>query len=142
MIEYEDVTDCPICPHLATDRDDALGEVASLQSEVDRLRQWQAEATAVINGWEAVWLAAGQPGPLGGSMSRNVAAEVERLRANQRTAEDAAVLDEAELAVRNADEDDERLSHIEDRAWGLRRMDVMELARLVRARRVEEPPGD
>lgn len=27
MSDYEDFTDCPICPQLATDRDDALAEV-------------------------------------------------------------------------------------------------------------------
>lgn len=35
---YSDATDCPICPMLATDRDDALNEAAELRSEVGVLR--------------------------------------------------------------------------------------------------------
>lgn len=35
---YADATDCPICPLLATDRDDALNEAAGLRAEVGALR--------------------------------------------------------------------------------------------------------
>ena len=36
--DYSELTDCPICPMLATDRDDALQNVTELQAEVDRLQ--------------------------------------------------------------------------------------------------------
>jgi hypothetical protein len=35
---YDNATDCPICPQLATDRDDALGEVDRLRAEIATLR--------------------------------------------------------------------------------------------------------
>ena len=40
--------------------------------EIDYLRGWQVEAIAVLNQWEAVWEAAGCPGPLGGSKTQNL----------------------------------------------------------------------
>ena len=49
--------------------------------EVERLRRWKAEAMTVLADWEAVYEAAGKPGPLGVSKARAVLAEVERLRA-------------------------------------------------------------
>lgn len=42
------------------------------QDELDNLRRWKAEATAVIAEWERVWEACGSPGPLGGRKSENV----------------------------------------------------------------------
>lgn len=34
MNDYQDLTDCPICPQLATDRDDALREAEALRAEL------------------------------------------------------------------------------------------------------------
>lgn len=58
----------------------AWREVGRLRHEVERLRQWKAEATAVLDGWEGVWMIAGQPGRLGASKAQAVAHEVQRLR--------------------------------------------------------------
>jgi hypothetical protein len=46
--------------------------------ELDRLRRWKAEATAVITEWEAVWEAAGRPGRLGESKARATRDEINR----------------------------------------------------------------
>jgi len=43
-------------------------------NELERLRQWKAEAMEVLGQWEQVWEAAGQPGPLGGSKAEAVLA--------------------------------------------------------------------
>jgi len=55
--------------------------------EIERLRRWKVEATAVLEGWDAVWECAGR-GTLGESKQRGVIArlgelddEIERLRA-------------------------------------------------------------
>ena len=40
--------------------------------ELEKLRQWKAEAMVVIAGWEKVWEAAGCPGPLGGIKSESL----------------------------------------------------------------------
>jgi hypothetical protein len=45
---YVEATDCPICPMVATDRDDALNEAAALQRRCD------AFATDVV--WRANWM--------------------------------------------------------------------------------------
>ena len=45
-----------------------LGE----DKEVEDLRRWKQEATASLLGWERLWDALGQPGPLGGVKSDNV----------------------------------------------------------------------
>ena len=37
----------------------------AMVEEAERLERWKSEATIVINGWEAVWEAAGRPGGLG-----------------------------------------------------------------------------
>lgn len=42
MSNYEDVTDCMICPQLATDRDDALAEAASWE-RIARLVKAQSD---------------------------------------------------------------------------------------------------
>ena len=47
------------------------------QAEIDTaalndLRRWKAEATTVLEEWEAVWEAAGRPGQLGGSKAEAV----------------------------------------------------------------------
>lgn len=52
----------------------------SVEREVMRLRWWKAEAIAVLNDWERVWVALGRPGPLGASKAAACEAEVARLR--------------------------------------------------------------
>lgn len=52
----------------------------SVEREVMRLRWWKAEAIAVLDGWERVWVALGRPGPLGASKAAACEAEVARLR--------------------------------------------------------------
>lgn len=52
----------------------ALPELVAKAREADRLRQWKAEAVAVLEGWEAVWEALGRPGTLGQSKSAAVLA--------------------------------------------------------------------
>jgi hypothetical protein len=42
-------------------------ECADALKEIDYLRRWQLEATAVLAEWERVWEAAGRPGQLGQS---------------------------------------------------------------------------
>jgi hypothetical protein len=37
------------------------------RSELERLRQWKAEAITVLDEWETVWIDAGKPGRLGQS---------------------------------------------------------------------------
>lgn len=51
MSEYEDVTDCPTCPMLATDRDNALNEARDAQEQSDR---WEHLAR-VINKQAEAW---------------------------------------------------------------------------------------
>lgn len=48
---------------------DMVGDIVVdlVRDEIERLRAWKAEATTVINQWEAVWEAAGRPGRLGES---------------------------------------------------------------------------
>ncbi len=40
--------------------------------EIDNLRRWKAEAIIVLQEWDTVWLAAGQPGALGSSKAQSV----------------------------------------------------------------------
>lgn len=47
--------------------------------EIERLQRWKAEATAVIEDWEAVWEAAGSPGSLGDYKPLALAVELGRL---------------------------------------------------------------
>ena len=56
------------------DRDATLAEQMSGvgPTELDRLRQWKSEAIAVLDEWEAVWVAAGKPGRLGQSKAAAV----------------------------------------------------------------------
>lgn len=54
-----------------------VDEEASLLTEVERLRSWKAEAMLVLGEWETVWLAVGQPGPLGSSKAASVRRFVE-----------------------------------------------------------------
>jgi hypothetical protein len=42
--------------------------------EIERLRQWKAEAVGVLGQWEAVWETAGRPGRLGFSKAAAVQA--------------------------------------------------------------------
>lgn len=52
----------------------------SVEREVMQLRWWKAEAIAVLDGWDRVWVALGRPGPLGASKAAACEAEVRRLR--------------------------------------------------------------
>lgn len=61
------------------DRESVRGLVSQLQAwlgddEIVALRRWKAEATEVIEAWDRVFEAAGQPGPLGGSKAEAVLA--------------------------------------------------------------------
>jgi hypothetical protein len=47
--------------------------------KIERLMAWKAEAIAVLDRWEAVWVACGRPGELGQMRSDATRAEVERL---------------------------------------------------------------
>ncbi len=49
---YDDATDCPICPQLATDRDDALRDATTAQDERDL---WDDIATALYTRSDAVF---------------------------------------------------------------------------------------
>jgi len=51
-----------------------------LRAENERLRDWKASAMSVLGEWDRVFMALGEPGPLGGSKAANALAEVERLR--------------------------------------------------------------
>jgi len=46
--------------------------------ELERLRSWKAEASAVLDEWEATWEAFGRPGKLGESKAKAVAALARR----------------------------------------------------------------
>jgi len=56
------------CLHL----EDLEEQAARVLGELDRLRAWKAEATAVLELWEQVWEAAGRPGQLGASKALSV----------------------------------------------------------------------
>lgn len=60
--------------------------------EVERLTAWKGEACEVIEGWELVWSALGEPGALGEHRSAATLAAVEQLRAD-RDAARAALTD-------------------------------------------------
>lgn len=53
--------------------------ISEAADEIERLRRWKAEAITVIEGWEAVWEAAGKPGVLGQSKSLGLLGELGRL---------------------------------------------------------------
>lgn len=60
--------------------DDAIADVLTgLVAEVERLMDWKRDAMCVLAGWERVWDALGQPGPLGAMKSDNALAAVQRL---------------------------------------------------------------
>jgi hypothetical protein len=59
--------------------------IGDLRAEIDHLRQWKAEAIQVLNDWEDVWVAAGQPGPLGGSKAANTEATILALQIENET---------------------------------------------------------
>lgn len=50
----------------------ALAELAGLRKDVANLLTWKAEASQVLERWDDVWRAAGEPGPLGRFKSDNV----------------------------------------------------------------------
>jgi hypothetical protein len=58
----------------------AAGYAVVPQRDVDAAARWKAEATAVMDEWDRVWVLLGKPGPLGGSKAANTLAEVQRLR--------------------------------------------------------------
>lgn len=60
---YSEDTDCPICAMVATDRDDALGEVNALGAEIERLRI-EVRRLHKLNGWskqKGWWCSCGAP---------------------------------------------------------------------------------
>ena len=65
----------------SADWSDPITDARDLLAEVDQLLRWKSEATEVLNAWENVWVAAGEPGRLGESKAKATAAEVERLQA-------------------------------------------------------------
>ena len=60
--------------------EELMSQAESWTIELERLRRWKAEASVVLDGWEGVWMIAGQPGRLGASKAQAVAHEIERLR--------------------------------------------------------------
>lgn len=50
------------------------------RDEIERLRQWKNEAMVVLAEWDLVWIAAGEPGRLGGSKARAVMQVLEERR--------------------------------------------------------------
>ncbi|WP_116996338.1 hypothetical protein [Desertimonas flava] len=52
-----------------------------MPGELEALRDWKRSALVVLAEWEAVFDAAGRPGPVGRSKAANTNAEVLRLRA-------------------------------------------------------------
>lgn len=60
--------------------DDTIADVLTgLVTEVERLMDWKRDAMRVLNGWDRVWEALGEPGPLGQMKSDNALAAVQRL---------------------------------------------------------------
>lgn len=63
---------------------DRTGETApqavQMFQEIERLRQWKAEADEVLAAWEGVWMIAGQPWRRGETQAQAVAREVQHLR--------------------------------------------------------------
>lgn len=51
-----------------------------LHKRIYDLERWKAEAMEVLSGWDAVWRAAGCPGPLGAPQHENVVAHLEWYR--------------------------------------------------------------
>lgn len=86
-------------------------DVDDLLAEVDRLLRWKSEATEVLNAWEKVWVAAGEPGRPGESKAKATAAEVDRLRDRLR-AQVTAVESLAEKIEATADQDEEAAASI------------------------------
>jgi hypothetical protein len=58
-----------------------IGICDEAAAEIDRLRRWKAEATAVIERWDALWELLGRPGRLGEFQQTGVHDEFMRLRA-------------------------------------------------------------
>ena len=52
-------------------------EAQAALNEIDRLRSWKLEAMTSLAAWDDVWVAAGQPGPLGSLKSEGVRRIVE-----------------------------------------------------------------
>lgn len=61
---------------------DLAHTVIHLAAEVERLRQWKAEATEVIESWELVYEALGDVGNLGQPRSEAVLAEVLKMKSD------------------------------------------------------------
>ncbi|AEI11834.1 hypothetical protein [Cellulomonas gilvus] len=62
------------------DRRWLLADRDRLTSEVDRLARWKAEALDVLDRWETVWKALGQPGAIGCRKPDAARAAVEQLK--------------------------------------------------------------
>jgi len=68
---------------MVTTTNQALERYPHLVEQNKRLKRWKREALIVLDEWEAVWEAAGRPGPLGKSKAANVLAELERLKSKE-----------------------------------------------------------
>lgn len=55
--------------------------IDNLRAEVERLTRWQAEATTILDGWDQVWHALGEPGRLGDYRFTACLTEITRMRA-------------------------------------------------------------
>jgi hypothetical protein len=75
--------------------------ILALCAALDAARRWKAEALAALNGWESVWRALGQPGPLGVPKWEACIAEVARLTEQARLRE----IDCSNLMTENAEKD-------------------------------------
>ena len=64
-------------------------DVRNAAAELERLDAWKCEAMAVIGAWEKVWVALGEPGPLGALKSTNSLAAVQQLVADRDRLRDA-----------------------------------------------------
>ena len=51
-----------------------------LHAEIERLEAWKAEALVVLDKWEEVWVALGEPGQLGEFRADAACREAKRLR--------------------------------------------------------------
>lgn len=58
-------------------------------TELEQLGAWKREAMAVIGAWEKVWVALGEPGPLGALKSTNSLAAIQQLVADRDRLRDA-----------------------------------------------------
>lgn len=89
----EDTLTCEGWPTVSVDRadlvavcawthhwEDTADEIGAIADERDSLFRWKGEASVVMEDLHQAWVSAGRPGPLGMSMARAMAHEIEQLR--------------------------------------------------------------